>query len=114
MAFSELERKRIERTVGDLCRRYSSPEHADELRVVYRIDGHAVSIYEERPPWRGSGSWTSHSVARFRFSRARGVWTLFWMRQDLKWHCYVPQPPSVDLAALVAVVEADECGAFFG
>jgi hypothetical protein len=36
------------------------------------------------------------------------------MRQDLKWHCYVPQPPSVDLGALVTVVEADEYGAFFG
>src|SRR5271157_4131694 len=111
MAFSELELKRIDRTVGDLCRRSSPAEHADELRFVYRIDGHAVSIYEERPPRRGSGPWTSHGVARFRFSRASGHWTLFWMRQDLKWHRYEPQPPSADPAALVAVVEADKYGA---
>src|SRR5271169_1608663 len=114
MALSELELQRIDRTDGDLSLRYSPPEHVDALRVVYRIDGHAVSICEERPPWRGDGPWTSHGVARLRFSRARGVWTLFWMRQDLKWHRYEPQPPSVDLAALVAVVEADEYGAFFG
>lgn len=114
MAFSEIELKRIDRTVGDLCRRYSLPEHANELRFVYRIDGHALSIYEERPPWRGSGPWTSRGVARFRFSRARGFWTLFWMRQDSKWHRYEPEPPSGDLAGLVRVVEADEFGAFFG
>jgi len=36
------------------------------------------------------------------------------MRQDLKWHRSEPEPPSVDLAALVAVVEADEFGALFG
>jgi hypothetical protein len=114
MAFNELELKRIDRTVGDLCRRNTLPQHADELRFICELDGHAVSIYEQRPPWRGSGPWTSHGIARFRFSRAGGRWTLFWMRQDLKWHCYVPQPPSVDLASLVAVVEADEYGAFFG
>jgi hypothetical protein len=36
------------------------------------------------------------------------------MRHDLKWHRYEPEPASVDLAALVAVVEADEFGAFIG
>ena len=114
MAFSELELKRIDRSVGDLCRRNSLPQHADQLRFACEIDGHAVSIYEQRPPWCGSGPWTSHGIARFRFSRAQGSWALFWMRQDLKWHRYEPAPPSVDLAALVAVVEADEFGAFFG
>jgi hypothetical protein len=114
MAFTQLELKRIDHTIGDLCRRRSPWELVEQLRFVYRIDGHAVSIYEERPPWRGSGAWTSHGVARFRFTRARGLWTLYWLRQDLKWHLYVPQPPSADLAALVAAVEADEYGAFFG
>jgi hypothetical protein len=36
------------------------------------------------------------------------------MRQDLKWHRYEPEPPSPDLATLVAVIEAEEFGAFFG
>jgi hypothetical protein len=114
MAFSELELKRIDRTVGDLCRRKSPPQYAGELRFIYRIDGHAVSIYEERLPWRGSGPWTSHGIARLRFTRARRTWALYWMRQDLKWHRYEPEPPSPVLATLVAVVEADEFGAFFG
>jgi hypothetical protein len=34
MAFSELELKRIDRTVGDLCRRNSLPQHANELRFA--------------------------------------------------------------------------------
>jgi hypothetical protein len=36
------------------------------------------------------------------------------MRRDLKWHRYDPARPTPDLAALVAIVEADEYGAFFG
>jgi len=114
LSFSELELKRIDRTVGELCRRLSPPQYADELRVVCEIDAHNVSVFEERPPWNGRGDWTRMGVARFRFFRSRGEWQLYWMRQDLKWHRYDPAEPTADLAALVAVVEADEYGAFFG
>jgi hypothetical protein len=115
LAFSELELKRIDRTVGDLCRRCSPPDHADELRTVYEVEGHSVSMYEERPPWDGVDEWTRMGVARFRFFRSRGEWQLYWMRQDLHWHLYWPEDemPS-DLPSLLALVEADVYGAFFG
>jgi hypothetical protein len=113
--FDDLELKRIDRTVGELCRRYSPPEHADHLRTVYEVDGHSVSVYEERPPWDGVGDWTRMGVARFRYFRSRDEWQLYWMRQDLRWHLYWPEDemPS-DLPSLVALVESDEFGAFFG
>lgn len=73
VAFSELELKLIDATVGKLCRDSSPPEHRDELRCVYDIDGHGVSVFEERPPWDGSGGdWTRMGVARFRYFRSRG------------------------------------------
>ncbi len=114
VAFSELELKRIDRVVGALCRRCSPPEHAHELRTVFEVEGHSVSVYEERAPWRGEGEWTRLGVARFRFYRSRGEWHLSWMRQDLRWHRYEPHEMPTDLASLVALVEADEYGAFFG
>jgi hypothetical protein len=115
MAFSELELKRIDASVGDLCRRISLPEHADLLRFACDIEGHAVSIIEERPPWRGGpGPWTRHGIARFRFFRSRGVWQPYWMRADLKWHLYEPVAPTRNLERLVKVVEQDQYGAFFG
>ena len=42
------------RTVGGLCRRCSPPER-DEVRTV-SVEGHSVSVYEERPPWDGTES----------------------------------------------------------
>ena len=114
MAFDELELKRIDRTVGELCRRCSPPEHADQLRTVYEVEGHSVTMYEERPPWDGVGEWTRRGIARFRFYRSRSEWQLYWMRQDLRWHLYDPDEMPADLASLVAVVEADKYGAFFG
>jgi len=114
MSFSELELKRIDRTVGELCRRISPPEHADQLRFEYEIKGHTVTIWEVRPPWDGVGKETRMGVARFRFFRSRGVWILYWMRRDLKWQRYEPASSTPDLAVLVAIVETDEYGAFFG
>ena len=63
MAFHELELKRIDRAVGELCRRLSPPQHAGEVRVTNEVEGHTVSMYEERPPWRGEGEWTRLGVA---------------------------------------------------
>lgn len=84
MAFSESELKRIDATVGDLCRRMSPARFADELRFVYEIDGHGISVFEERPPW------------------------------DRKWHIYDPEARKRDLRTQVRVVEEDSFGAFFG
>ena len=115
MAFSELDLRRIDKLVGGLCRQNSPAEYSDELRFVYDVDGHSVSIFEERPPWDGtSGEWTRNGVARFRYFRSRGEWTLYWMRADLKWHIYDEVDSSADLASLVRVVEEDGYCAFFG
>ena len=75
-----------------------SPEHADELRVVYEVHGHTVSMYQERAPWRGEGDWTREGIARFRFNRSRGRWQLYWMRSELRWHLYDPDEITTDLA----------------
>jgi hypothetical protein len=114
VAFDELQLKRIERTVGELCRKCSPPEYADELRTVYEVKGHTVTVYEERPPWDGVGEWTRAGIARLRNYRSRREWRLYWMRQDLRWHLYDPDEMPADLDSLVAVIEADEHGAFFG
>ena len=115
MAFNELELKRIDKSVGELCQRTSRPEYADKLRFVYEIDGHAVTIWEERPPWDGSpGEWTRMGVARFRYFRSRGEWQLYWMRSDLEWHLFDEETPTPDLARLVTVVDENRYGCFFG
>jgi Protein of unknown function (DUF3024) len=114
MAFSELELKLIDHTVGSLCRDLSPPEHAQELRTVYEVDGHTVTMYEDRPPWDGVGEWTHRGLARFRYVRRQGLWSLYWLRADLRWHRYDPAPATADLKELVAVVAEDGYGAFLG
>ena len=46
MAFIELELKRIEKTVGQLCLRRSPAHLTPQLRLEYRVKGHEVLIVE--------------------------------------------------------------------
>lgn len=113
--FSEIELKRIDSAVGDLCRRKSPAHIRSQLEFVFVVDKHNVSIYEVRPGWKNPAEKTRHGVARFKFNRATGKWSLYWLRRDLKWHRYAPDGPlEGELAMLVRLVEEDKLCAFFG
>jgi len=114
MAFSELELKQIENTVGKLCKRRSPVHLRDELRTVYKVKGHDVTVYEERPRWNKPQEWTSEGIAKFKYFRNQDIWKLYWMRQDLKWHLYGGLPESTRIETLVEEVDKDPHGAFFG
>lgn len=114
MAFNDLELAAIDDLVGAFCRRITRPELRDQLEFAMDIEAHAVTIQEVRPGFRNLTKKTRHGVARFRYVRRRNEWRLYWMRQDLKWHVYDPAEATSELADLVAIVEADEYGCFFG
>ena len=114
MAFSKMELRMIDRTVGGLCRRRSPVQFKDQLRFVYKTEGHSVFVFEERPYWRNPSEWIRMGVARFRFTRSRDTWTLYWMRHNGKWHAYDPETRKGDLSTLVKIMDEDKYGAFFG
>jgi hypothetical protein len=114
MAFTEIELKLIENTVGKMCQRRSPAHLTDQLRTIYKVVNHSVEVYEERPRWRDPEEWTSLGIAKFLYARTTKKWKLYWMRQDLKWHQYGPAPESTTIERLVAEVDRDPHGAFWG
>lgn len=60
------------------------------------------------------GKFTEGSVARFRYNRKTGLWTLYWADRNLRWHIYEHIPPARDLKVLVEEVERDPTGIFWG
>jgi hypothetical protein len=114
MAFNEIELKLIENTVGKMCRR-RSPEHLkDQVSVIYKVVNHSVEIYEHRPRWDNPEEWIDEGIAKFLYAGTTRKWKLYWMRGDLKWHLYQPLAESATLERLVAEVDKDPHGAFFG
>ncbi len=114
MAFNEFEVKYIENTVWKMCKRRSPAHVSDQLRTVYVVEEHDVTVYEERPHQKNPHEWIRTGIAKFKYIRKRNVWKLYWMRQDLKWHLYGPLPESTTIDRLVIEVDKDPHGAFFG
>jgi hypothetical protein len=114
MAFSEIELKKIDRFVGGLCRKRTPEKYKNELKFEYRIKGHDVEIIEIRPFWKNPTEMTELSVAKLKFNRAKNIWVLFWKRASGKWQKYEPSKDKKDLAGLVAEIDHDEFGCFFG
>lgn len=114
MALSDLELKRIEQTVGALCRKRSPAHLQGKLRLEYSVKGQEVVIFERRPKWDDPSRWTESPVAKIKFVRSAEKWRLYWMRADLKWHEYPGHSSSDRLEELVQEIDADPLACFFG
>ena len=115
MALSELERKRVEKTVGAYIQRHRPPPHIrPELDLAFRLQGQSVEIFEVRPDWKDPKSKMEKPCAKATYKKAQKTWRVFWQRQDLKWHSYKPTPEVATIEEFLALVEKDPHCCFFG
>jgi len=114
MSFSEMELKRIERVVGELCQRRSPPHLKDNLRLSYSVKNHEVLIQESRPDWHNPSEWIESDIAKLRYVRASAEWRLYWKRASGKWWQYEPHSASNSLSSMVKEIDIDSHGCFFG
>ena len=91
------------------------PHVANQLR--YRLDTYrnAVTVVECRTmnPGQPEADWFDMFVARLRFTRSRG-WELYWPDRDSKFHLYEAVEPTQDVTLLLAEIDSDPTGIFFG
>ena len=114
MAFSEIELKRIDNLVGEMCRNLTNPEFKDELSLEYKVQGHDVVVFEKRPGYGKHVGGMETDAAKIKYVRTKSEWRLYWMRQDLKWHGYEMLSSSKKLEDLVEEIEKDPFCCFFG
>jgi Protein of unknown function (DUF3024) len=115
MALTEIERRRCEKALAQFLERRRPPEHIrDQLDIGYRMNGQSVEIFEVRPDWQTKSKRVETPVAKAMFVRTKNRWRVFWMRRDLKWHKYEPNPEVHSLEAFLHVVDQDEYCCFFG
>ena len=85
-----------------------------KLDIGYRVNGQSVEIFEIRPVWNDASKKMELPVAKSTFIKARGVWKIYWMRKDLKWHSYEPVATVGTVDKFLRVVEEDRYGCFWG
>jgi hypothetical protein len=103
-----------ERKLAVFCRRHSLALVADKLRYEFSHARYDVFLLERRPDFRGSGAWSNLTVARFRYNQTRDEWALYWADRNEKWHRFSGISGTSDINELLAVVDADPTGIFWG
>lgn len=115
MALNDLERKRVEKAVGAFVeKRRPPPAVRPELDLGFRITGQSVELFEIRPQWDKPEVRQERSFAKATYVRTQGLWKVYWMRADLKWHSYQPDAEVEGIEDFLAVVAKDEYACFFG
>ena len=115
MALSEFEIKRCEKLVGQYVESRRPPAHIrNDLDFAFRIKGQSVEIYEIRPAWREPGVKIESPVAKTTYVKTQQIWKIYWMRADMKWHSYQPNPDVKSIEEFLEIVERDEYGCFYG
>jgi hypothetical protein len=113
MALPELEAKRVEAELKRFCERV--PAHVRrELWYKPVIRGNVVTLSECRPYFRDPTQTTEHAFARFKFDAAKVRWSLHWADRNGRWHKYEGFESVRSFPDLIAEVERDPTGIFFG
>jgi hypothetical protein len=101
------------RVLAPLCRPAADPAAA-KLRYGYQFEGPAVLLLERRPHFEPPPDWREAGVAKFRYVKSRDVWRPLCQHRDLRWHVCTPLPEATGPRRLVAEVQRDPTGIFWG
>ena len=106
--------EKIEETLRNFCDK-RVPEHVrNEIRLTFSIRGSSVLLSEERPRWNNPSEWLSSKVAQFRFDPETMKWSLHCRDRNERWHNYNLIRPTKDFSVLLAEVDRDPTGIFWG
>ena len=107
-------RKKAEESLQSFCDR-RIPSHAKgQVRLSFVIRGNSVLLSEERPRWDKPSEWLSMKVAHFRFDPEASKWSLHCRDRNERWHYYSLVRPTKDFDKLLAEVDRDPSGIFWG
>lgn len=94
----------------------------EEIEIVCREREGMITIVERRAPEEpaegaaapATDEWLEIDVALLRHTERSRLWTLFAPGNDGRWRLYLGAEPSETIDPLLAAVEADRGGVFWG
>ena len=104
------------RAVQAYCESRVPKDLREELGIECKRQGRSITIVERCPPWKPglSAEWSETKVAQLRYEDSAGTWSLHCSDSGDRWHVFDDVRPSSTVEPLLAVVEADPTGIFWG
>jgi hypothetical protein len=104
-----------EKKLSTFCLNRIPPHAAHQVRLSYKFRGDIVTLFEQRAPWRaGDTEWTTMSVAQLRYEAKSGQWTLYCADRNSRLHEYTNVSAMKDIDGLLAEIDHDPTGIFWG
>ena len=99
-----------------ILERYCNARASDARRLEHRERGNSITLLERRPPWQPDAdpAWSTLDVVQFRYDTGTALWSLSWPRASGRWERYDDIEPAPSIATLLAEVDADPDGVFWG
>jgi DUF3024 family protein len=100
--------------------RYCDERVPAELRAQVRLEhgvrGNAITIVERRPPWSElvGPEWTTTHIAQLRYDERDRCWSLYCRDSRERWWLYDDAEPAADVRSLLAAIDDDPTGIFWG
>jgi hypothetical protein len=116
MALADEAHEAAVRRVEQFCEQ-RTPAHArDEMRLEYEVGASKITIVERRAPWNQQvgSDWSRQPIAELRYDGASRTWALYWRRHTGRWHRYEDFPAASGVDPLLAEIDADPDGVFWG
>ena len=92
------------------------PEYRDQVRVEVDETHRGLTIYECRRPFSDlvGPEWSRLPVARLNYVKKREEWTLYRFGGDSKFHRFDEIDPTSHVCDLLAEIDANPYGIFWG
>ncbi len=116
MALAELVRRGAEAKVAAFCERRVPAHVRDKVRLEHTVRGNAITVIERRPPWREDfvPEWSSMKIAQLRYDATSRTWTLWWADRNGRWDRCWDVGETSDIDELLAEIDEDPTGIFWG
>lgn len=114
MSAPDVDVAQVHRWVDERNQRFAS--HLDEVRIEVDTGPASLTIVECRAPWRDDAGpdWSRQGIARLRYRSTEQVWHRYWSDRHGKYHRYEDAPATATIDDLLAEIDADPTGIFWG
>lgn len=114
MALLEIDKRRIVKILESYCASRIPAHIRDQVRLGYEFHGNKVHLVESRPVFQRPDHWVDMKVAQFEFTPATRKWKLYCFDRNSKRIPYSHCQDEERFETLLAEVDKDPTGIFWG